>query len=376
MVSDKLTKAIAALIGGVDYMYASLLMKLVRRPDATVPTMGVGVLKRELVYNPDFVAQLDPDMLKRVLMHECLHVIMDHIPRMRAMKALNETGNIAADLVVNRLCSMPDSVNGAQVATENNVRKQFPDLPVASTFEVYYTFLQKHADEMPEYESLDEHDTDDQSTPEIQSAMARRLVREALEDARRAGQEPSGMLRKLVQDMLTTKTDWRSALRQFPADVASCERLSNRFKRNRKYGYSFPGYAVERHIKIGVGVDLSGSITDDIKDQFCRELRMLEKQGCDIQVIFFDDRVIGVEPFSNSLLSKEWPAGGGTSFQPVFDVAANLKVDGLIMLTDGHNFDTIEKPVYPVLWGMLPDGRMDQPFGKIVILEASDGTTN
>lgn len=374
----KLTRCISSLIGNHDRTYAEIFLQLRWVEDPTVPSIGVSVCEAKLFYNKDFVEAVPEWFLVMVLKHEAGHLFLDHIPRMKLAGALNPLGNIAADIVVNQMIpGMPDEmeINGKQCtfATLNNARKQIPDLLAEQTFEYYYGKLYAAADKIQDMSTVDDHKpmSEGDMPDDIQKAMTRQLVDKAVKRALNAGSEmaPSGQLRKLISDLLDTKTDWRRVLRNFPQDAEVVSYVANRFKRNRKYGYSYAGYKPERGVKIAVAVDLSGSITDTIKDLFATELTTLQKLGCEIEVIFFDHQVTGQETFSRSTLNKDWGGGGGTLFQPAIDAAARLDVDGLIFLTDGENFDTIKKPSFPVLWGILPGYQFNQPFGRHVILD-------
>jgi predicted metal-dependent peptidase len=81
---------------GVDAFYANMLSRLKIREDRTVPSiMGVTWDSHSylLLYNPDFaknwVMNMEPDdripFLKAVVAHECMHILLNHIPRMARM---------------------------------------------------------------------------------------------------------------------------------------------------------------------------------------------------------------------------------------------------------------------------------------------------
>ena len=59
-------------------LYGTVFLSLNKKQTKSVPTMGVGVVRRidlALYYNPDFVLSLSPTELTAVLKHEALHVL-------------------------------------------------------------------------------------------------------------------------------------------------------------------------------------------------------------------------------------------------------------------------------------------------------------
>lgn len=377
-MSSKLTRAMSVLIASQDRAFAEIFLQLKWVTDTTMEyPMGIRIMDGSLVFNPHILEQCSDTHVSQLLMHEGLHLILDHIPRMAAVNGLTEKGNIAADLTVNQFVpGFPDSVvidgETRHYATINNFKKTLPGIQSGQTFEYYFKLLQEVGeDEMPQTVAADSHDgmEEDGESRGAKARKARSIVQKAVDRAVQAGQEPAGRLRELISELLSTKTDWKRVLRNFPQDAEVVSYVAHRFRRNRKYGYAFPGYKPERAVKIAVAIDLSGSITDEVKETFCHELDTIHKNGCEIEVIFFNDTVTGQETYTPALLKKEWGGGGGTCFQPVIDAAAELNVDGLIFLTDGMNFDTVQKPTFPVLWGILEGFQFDQPFGRHVILE-------
>lgn len=145
--------------------------------------------------------------------------------------------------------------------------------------------------------------------------------------------------------------------------MESCRRI-----RNRRYGLQYPGQKKIRKVKIAVGFDVSGSIGDELARQIAGEIRHIHEGGAEVDVVFFDHAVQEVRPWSDNFLDGGVPGGGGTLFQPPLDKAVDLGCDGVIMLTDGMNADTITDPGIPVIWGILPGFKFEAPFGKVLEL--------
>jgi predicted metal-dependent peptidase len=255
-----------------------------------------------------------------------------------------------------------------EICTVNNLNKKYPDLALkaAMNYEYYYEKLKTKAQELEQsgMDSQDDHDKMSGNESATSQAKARQLVREAMAASTRAGDKISGDVRSLVSKLLGDEATWEQELRRFPQDAEVFSVSKDRRHRNRRFGYVYPGDKKERRVKLAVGFDLSGSITDDIKDRFVTELRHIYNSGAELVVLFFDTTVTAVKDFADADFSWKVPGGGGTLFQPVIDKAAELRVDGLIFLTDGECFDTIEEPAFPVLWGLLEGFEHRQAFGR------------
>jgi len=382
-MSNDLRRAIATLVGGKkgDRFFAEILFDMVRIPDLTCTSMGVGIRGTEtiLVYNPLLLEKWTDAEIVGVLKHEIGHIVCDHIARIAAC-GNHEIGNVAADLVVNQMVgSVPKKlvffkggkfVEGETVTLEN-MKKQFPDLLPDKHFEWYFDMIMKDAPKAEDFQTADDH-SHMQGDGEVSPSTARRIWREkvqaAAERAKRAGDGPQGAMRDVLSEFLDQSVDWRTALRQFPQDAERTDTTRTRKKRNRRYGFLYPGAKIERKCKLAVGFDLSGSISDTIKNTFTKELTEIAAYA-ELYVLFFDSTVTAEKTFEEADFSWKVPGGGGTCFQPVFDRAEEMGVDGLIMLTDGEGFDKITEPSFPVLWGILEGYAFNQAFGQHVVVK-------
>ena len=81
--------------------YGTLLLHIPVRPDESVPTACTN--GRVIRYNPGFMSSLKPEERRFVLMHELIHVLLRHPSRCRGGNPFLQ--NVAADMVVNNICS-------------------------------------------------------------------------------------------------------------------------------------------------------------------------------------------------------------------------------------------------------------------------------
>jgi predicted metal-dependent peptidase len=383
-MSDKLRKAVTALIGGTngDRMFAELLFDMERVADPECQSMGVGLRGRQamLMYNPVLLDKWSDDTIVNVLKHEVLHIILNHHGRIGSRN--HQLGNIAADLVVNQMVKgIPTTLTFYKdgkfedhpTVSLEGVRKEIPDLKENMSFEYYYAKLAElNKDALEQLgETADDHSMmgdEDGISPTQAQCIWRDKIGQAVDRAARAGDAPKGAIRDIVGEFLDTSVDWRTALRQFPQDAERTDTSRTRKKRNRRYGLLYPGVKIERKCKLAVGFDLSGSITDEIKDKFTKELAKIAPFA-ELTILFFDTTVTAEKEFEAADFNWKVSGGGGTLFDPVFQRAKELSADGLIMLTDGENFDKIEDPGFPVLWGILDGYPFNQAFGQHVVVK-------
>ena len=91
-----------------------------------------------------------------------------------------------------------------------------------------------------------------------------------------------------------------------------------RRKFNKRYSAN-PGLKIKFKNNILVGVDTSGSVSNDELKEFMNELAHMHKTGHEITVAQCDTQINSVEKFNPR---KDWSikGRGGTLFQPVIDL--------------------------------------------------------
>lgn len=174
-------------------------------------------------------------------------------------------------------------------------------------------------------------------------AEARRITSKGASNSAKTNQwgSVSADLSELIETLLTTKVDWRAALRYFVLKSQRGNRYStfravNRRFRNEKGESLAPGRKTHRTSRILVAVDESGSVSNDLMAEFVTELNGLAKHTQFTMLPF--DCSVG-EPWEwrkgMALASVERTKMGGTDFNaPTEYFNQNKEYDGLIILTD------------------------------------------
>lgn len=376
---DALTVATTSLINGQDRFYAEILYRLRRRADYTCPSMGVSLENGgTLIYNPDFVLA-NVSHLSRILIHECLHIICDHIPRGRLHSLPAAFTNVCADLAVNSLITgFPNFVNfikggvstPAQTCTIENYSKLYPDLEKGRPFEYYVAYFKEKGAAPQRGEGGDDHGEWEKISPEAARAIAQRIVDEAVKGAKQASQELPNGIRSLVEELMDSGVSWETILKRFPDTAEVYSKESSRMHRNRRYGITVPGNRPVRRCTVYVGFDVSGSIGEEQVTKIDNCLREMSEFGADIKVLFFDHQLYPVVDYTPGCFDEgKIPGGGGTLFAPVFDYVTENGGDGLILCTDGLLGDTVEQPNYPVIMAVFDGYSNPFPWASHVVIK-------
>ncbi len=358
--------------------FAALSRKIEKKEDHSIKTAGVYVNKLngqfEMIYNPDFLASLPEHQVKGVLKHEFYHLIFEHVTNRKPDGVPHKTWNIAADLAINSHLQgeLPEFACMPGVGP-------FEDFPLGKSAEWYLkNITDDQLDQCSDPDSsenaagdggdaqpgdsdgepgggkkpgtgqIGNHEgwDDEGQSPEEDAAnqMAKERLKNAMKEAaQEASKSPNGWgsvggdLKKEIIKRLETKVDWKKVLRYFIKTSQRANKSSTVRRINRRYAYIHPGKKVKRQAKIAIAIDQSGSVSDDMLENFFGELNKLSKLAA-FTVVPFDTSV-------NEKLVYEWKKGkshsaervmcGGTCFDAPTDyVNKRGDFDGVIILTD------------------------------------------
>jgi len=362
--------------------FFAALSRRIDKKVGPIPTAGVRVNEEghfEMLYNPDFFADLSDEQRTGVLVHEFYHLVFEHVTGRlpdelaacmggkpsAAERQLFKLWNIAADLSINYHIgadNLPENccIPGGQM---------FEDMPGDMSAEWYYDQLKKKMKEQEEKnqengqgegeggegqpgdfdpdqaEQFDSHDDWNQgeATPEQQAAMdiAKERLKETMKDAaNEASQRGWGTVgascRKEIMDRITSKVDWRKVLRYFVKTSQRANKKSTPKRLNRRYAGIHPGRKVKRTANIAISIDQSGSVSDQMLAMFYAELNKLSDIAS-FTVVPFDTTVAEDKVFV-------WKKGqnhpkmrycyGGTCFEAPTAYVNKNSFDGHIVLTD------------------------------------------
>jgi len=343
--------------------FAALSRKIEKRADYGIPTAGVRVdpdtAQFEMIYNPDFFASLPEEHVRGVLKHEFYHLIFEHVTSRKPEGVNHKVWNICADLAINshlvgelpEMACMPGGPN-------------FEDLPKGESAEWYLANFPERPEDDSEGEgqgeagdgepgeggepgSFDDHSGWDDSTdsPEQQAAnqMAKERLKQAMKEAAKEANNSakgwgtmSAGVKEEILKRLESKVDWRKVLRYFIKTSQRASRRSSVKRINKRYAYIHPGKKVQRQAKIAIAIDQSGSVSDQMLENFFGELNGLAKLA-EFTVVPFDTEVDTSKVYTwkkGKSQNAERVLSGGTCFNAPTEYVNGQNFDGVIILTD------------------------------------------
>ena len=263
-----------------------------------VPTLGVDKYAR-LIINPEFVVK-NKLYITGLLIHEVLHIFFGHTSDSRSKLAYtddaqhNKIANIAEDCAINQFIreEMPNGC--VTVETLRQMLRIETPLEYRESAEYYYgqivNNMSKDAQEQMTNEACS---TDMASSGDVQDALDKmgvehisqeevneRVLDTATQIVKGQGYG-YGALADFAKEMLDPKVDWRPLLQ---ATIRNAEKkvwsihAKQTFKRvSRRSGQILIPKRYGQKISVALSFDTSGSITQDMVNQFLAEIRTCMK---------------------------------------------------------------------------------------------------
>lgn len=197
-------------------------------------------------------------------------------------------------------------------------------------------------------------------------------VAQAAQIARGAGKLPGAIERKM-QEMLEPVVAWQEALERYFAskskDDLNWSKPNTRYLHLDLYLPSLESVAAGAY---AFAFDMSGSITQQVVDQFCAELEgmRVKVKPTKIVVMCFNTVVTQVLEFGpDDPIVIKAKGGGGTAFDDPVRTLEELEIEpeALIYLTDLDSSVFPTEPAYPVLW--VSTKKNYAPFGEVIMMQ-------
>lgn len=357
---------------------------------ATAATDG-----RALYYNRDFFEDLTPKQVEFVIAHEILHNVFDHMSRKDNRDP--QIWNAAADYCV----------NGQLV--RDKIGDLIPKIKIFHDPKHYGKSAEQVYDEIYEEEDekslaalgqlLDEHidwekggDSDGgdgknkgQGRPQYSKDELRKIrdeVKDAVMQAASAagaGNVPAAVER-MIKDMTESKMNWRQIIRQ---QIQSTIRNDYTFMRPSRKGWHvgaiLPGMNYLETIDIAVSLDMSGSISNEMAQDFLGEIKNIMEEFKDykIKLWCFDTDVYNEEDFEaqngKDLMEYEIRGGGGTEFMCNWNYMKEHDIvpKKFIMFTDGYPYGSWGEEQYcDTVFVIHGNDTIVPPFGTVAYYDA------
>lgn len=400
--------------------YGLLLMHMIYAISEEIETACTDGVR--ITFGIDFLDSLSDSELDFVMMHEILHVVLQHC--FRGDVEDPEAYNIAADIVVNSNIMLENGMKASSIT----LSKYGTSMHVAPdgkegheyTAEQVYVMLPKNLNKKGNNKSHGSADgrakKGNNKSPGSAVGRAKKEISKEqhqpvrvwddhsrwgkyeeddtlrdvwvkrFEDAAEAIKirDPSnarGLLpafaERILKELKKTQTDWRTILNDFIQEEVvdySFAPPDRRFDDSPFFLPDFNGKE-DRVEDILFMIDTSGSMSDDMIAAAYSEVKgAIDQFNGKLKgwLGFFDAAIIKPQPFSdeNEFKIIKPAGGGGTDFQIIFEYVFHHMSDKLpasiIILSDGYAPFPLEKLAggIPVLW-LLNNEEVNPPWGKV-----------
>lgn len=390
--------------------YGLLLMHMIYAVSEEIETACTDGVR--ITFGIDFLDSLSDSELDFVMMHEILHVVLQHC--FRGDVEDPEAYNIAADIVVNSNIMLENGMKASSITLSKYgiAMHVAPDGKEGHeyTAKQVYAMLPKNLNKKGNNKkgnnkspgsavgrakkeiSKEQHQPvrvwDDHSRwgKYEEDDTLRDVWVKRFEDAAEAIKirDPSnarGLLpafaERILKELKKTQTDWRTILNDFIQEEVvdySFAPPDRRFDDSPFFLPDFNGKE-DRVEDILFMIDTSGSMSDDMIAAAYSEVKgAIDQFNGKLKgwLGFFDAAIIKPQPFSdeNEFKIIKPAGGGGTDFQIIFEYVFHHMSDKLpasiIILSDGYAPFPLEKLAggIPVLW-LLNNEEVNPPWGKV-----------
>lgn len=336
---------------------------------------------RTIFFNPHFVNMLTLQETVFLVAHEVWHVVFEHF--LRRGNRVPQWWNMAGDYVINyllvrdRIGQMINYRNDKGVRTNKQLGLYDAKYKDKTTEEIYDEF-EKEAKEF--LDTLDDHffvGEGENGIPEEEVKAIRDAVRNTIIQAAKSAGNLPGEVKRIVDQFLNPQIKWQDLLN---VTIASKSKYDSSFSRPDRKSWSnpinaiFPGALPGETINVGIAIDNSGSITNDMLKHFMSEIygMMQSYDSFRILVWCFDTQVSGLQEFtednSDELRNFEMTGGGGTAIASNFRYIEDedLDIDLFVCFTDLYSSDlhTINPHLVDTVWIIEGNPTGVPPFGK------------
>lgn len=245
---------------------------------------------------------------------------------------------------------------------------QYFDLPTNQLWATYYvSLLDKQNSEQNQLGTADHsYFLNSLEDKEIRDSMVAEAVSEAKQGIGKIPVEVEKYLENIIKPY---EIPWSVLLKQFIRSATKYKKENTWKKINRRFPEELPGVKRKPELKILVGLDASGSISDANWTAFWNEIRGIADAEAEVHVAEFDTEVHQYFKFNGDF--KPRTSYGGTSFVPVHDLCIKDNFKLLIMLTDGYGeFPSVNDVRYDSIWVSTIKG-FTSPYGRTIYLDTA-----
>lgn len=333
----------------VSFMVMSSRYKI----DPNIPTCAASIYNGPTIHiGPKFFNETLKDEFERnfVLLHEVLHIFLEHLGRQTALNYNHKLWNIATDFCINSyLTEMKSEI------------LKFPTFgglydvkyKGMSSDEIYHKILEENDNDvqkaLSQYGGVGDPDGAWDEIPwdeltDAQKADLKAGIAASIRGHKSIGNGGADALVDALNELIAPSVDWKAYLRD--CIDSSSRHVQTYSKWNRRSGRVIFPAQTGNHINLVFGVDTSGSMSNEDLGEALSELRSIMESfdSWSMKLISCDSvaHLIGEyeseEGDDFSSVNKQLIGGGGTDMQPMVSFAEDFgdTPNALVIVTDGY----------------------------------------
>jgi len=319
---------------------------------------------RVIYFGESFLKELNTNEILFVLLHELLHIILNHLPR--RLGRIPKKFNIACDIVVNDLLI--------------HHGYDYGKLPIVSGRAYGLNGETLHAEEIYDllpYELTGDSFDDHSLWETISQAELKKIIDKITQNSK----GKSALYKRLIHQSDHQSPTLESVLKQFLSQAIpdySFERLDYRFEEVLMPGFN---HTHEKLENIWLVIDVSGSMSEEVISRLYGnlELIILQYPAVNLNVSFFSDILTDPQEIHSADDLKEafnqLDTTGGTEFSIIFEryheIFPHQHPLANIIITDGYGRSPSLSldPGNSTWWVLTNSSRFKPEFGTIVKME-------
>ena len=301
-------------------------------------------INTELCVNKKFWDTLSDDEQLGILKHELGHILFKHITSSEYFGD-HDKFNKAADCEVNSyipILQKDPYCYPARWNLENNKGTKFyyenlpdePDQPQGN-----------NGDSSSSYDPNDSHESwkDFQDLSDTEKQLIENQIdyqaKNTAETCQKMIGSVPGELKEYLDSLFKIKPqvfNWKAYFRRVIGNLITSELYLTRMRPSRRFPDS-RGVKFKRKPHVLVGVDTSGSVSNEELEDFFSEIYYLWKSGIKVTIAQMDTKIEHIEEY-NGKFNKEIYGRGGTEFTDLVNYYNERKKDfsTLVIFTDGY----------------------------------------
>lgn len=401
-INDSLVKSRVKLLKSSPF-FGTLLLNAKHVITDRIPTAATdGDI---LMLNEEFMMSQTHEGFTAILLHEVLHMALEHVSRMKDLFVIDPiTSNVAADIVVNGIIkdngiALPDGAVTDNKLKHLSVREIYSILKQKQQKDKNY-LAKKYGDGgkkgdknspgvnqclQPEGSGDQEQDgqgNGDQSDPQNGSGSGQQKAKTNWKDvmnkanviARTKNAGPTGAgIKRILDEFLEPTINWRDVLYRY---ITACKTDFEGFDRRMVHQGMYLDDLGGGSIKVALFMDTSGSVDEKLLSEFFAEIKFAcnALPGTTGEMWYFDTELYPEGDIQEIGVPKI-RGGGGTDFAPAMKMMQKMHEENMnnqvigIMFTDGYaSMTNWEVPECPILWCISPGGVESDQFhcGEVI----------